>query len=48
MTETFEKNEKALIASYRREKRKKIHMSKRKGRVELMTKKPGKKKKRVI
>ena len=37
MTKTSEKNEKALIASYRREKRKKIHMSKRKGRVDLRT-----------
>ena len=44
MTETFEKNEKALIASYRREKRKKIHMSKRKGRADLRTNRPGKRK----
>ena len=41
---TFEKDEKALIASYRREKRKKIHMSKRKGRVDLRTNRPGKRK----
>ena len=44
MTEIIEKDEKALIASYRREKRKKIHMSKRKGRVELRSNRPGKRK----
>ena len=44
MTEIIEKDEKALIASYRREKRKKIHMSKRMGRVDLRTNRPGKRK----
>ena len=44
MNETYKKDEKALIASYRREKRKKIHMSKRKGRVDLRTNRPGKRK----
>ena len=44
MTKDFEKNEKILIASYRRDKRKKFHMSKRKGRVDLRTNKPGKRK----
>ena len=44
MTKDFEKNEKKLIASYRRDKRKKFHMSKRKGRVDLRTNKPGKRK----
>ena len=44
MTNTFEKDDKALIASYRREKRKKIHMSNRKGRVDLRTNRPGKRK----
>ena len=44
MTETFEKDEKALIASYRREKRKKIHMCKRKGRVDVSKNNPGKRK----
>ena len=44
MTEIIEKDEKALIASYRREKRKKIHMSKRKGRVDLRTNRPRKRK----
>tara|TARA_B100000131_G_C17852781_1_gene506670 strand:- start:18 stop:152 length:135 start_codon:yes stop_codon:yes gene_type:complete len=44
MTKPFEENEKILIASYRREKRKKIHMSKRKGRVDLRTNRPGKRK----
>ena len=44
MTEIIEKDEKALRASYRREKRKKIHMSKRKGRVDLRTNRPGKRK----
>ena len=40
----FKKDEKALIASYRREKRKKIHMSKRKGRIDQRTNRPGKRK----
>ena len=44
MTNTFEKDEKALIASYRREKRKKLQMSKRKGRIDLRTNRPGKRK----
>ena len=44
MTDSFEENEKALITSYRREKRKKIHMSKRKGRIDLRTNRPGKRK----
>ena len=41
---TLNSEEKALIASYRREKRKKLHMSKRKGRIDLRTNRPGKRK----
>tara|TARA_Y100001980_G_C14457788_1_gene240325 strand:- start:32 stop:166 length:135 start_codon:yes stop_codon:yes gene_type:complete len=44
MNNTLNSEEKALIASYRREKRKKLHMSKRKGRIDLRTNRPGKRK----
>ena len=44
MTNLFEKNEKELITSYRREKRKKSHMLKRKGRIDIRTNRPGKRK----
>ena len=44
MTNTFEKDEKALIASYREEKKKKNTYVKKKRRVDLRTNRPGKRK----
>ncbi len=44
MTKLYEGSEKTLIAWYRREKRKKVHMQKRKGRVDMRTNRPGKRK----